>query len=814
VKDSLPEKMELRDMGERRLKDILQAEPLYQVVVADLPSDFPPLKTLETFRHNLPTQLTSFVGREREMEEAGILLASTRLLTFIGPGGGGKTRLSFQVAAAQLPGFKDGVWVVELAPLADPAFIVSSIASVFGLGEMQGIPLIQTVLDYLRAKQLLLVLDNCEHLVAASAQIANQILQQCLHVKILASSREALGMDGETAYRVQPLPDDEARQLFIDRATRAEPRFHVTESNAAFIAQICSRLEGIPLAIELAAARVKMFTPEQITERLDDRFRLLTGGNRTALPHQQTLRALIDWSYEALDETEQRAFRRLAVFSGGWAFEAAEAVIGENEALEELAGLVNKSLVNVEEEQDESRYPTKDLLRYRFLETVRQYALEKLLESSEAAQIQERHLNYFLGFAQRAEQKMTGVEMPKWLNLLELEHDNIRNALQWSLDNKPQAALRLVNSVADLWLERGYLAEGKNWCQEALARTEKLPHEGGEMDRARSEAMSVLAWLSFGRDLHAGQNAAKESVALARQSGDTKSLTFALQTLGLLSILQGHHRAGQKAAKEGAALARQTGDTMRLGWTLRILGLASAFLGDTTLAFDSLHEAEAIARQMDYKHLLMRVLGSLVMVTKGVYGQKAQDQAQAYLEERIALAQELGDTRTLMDSEADLALLELARGQFDQARTHVDRVIAHDNEMGNQLALNQFRSDVAHTWRELGYFEEALAIYRETVLFWQKIDHQGAVAHQLECFGFIAKAEEEWERAVKLLSAAESLREVSDSPLMHQGRTEKDKEIAELRAGMDQEVFNSLWAEGQRMTMEQAVAFALEKTDA
>jgi len=317
------------------------------------------------------------------------------------------------------------------------------------------------------------------------------------------------------------------------------------------------------------------------------------------------------------------------------------------------------------------------------------------------------------------------------------------------------------------------------------------------MDRARSEAMSVLAWLSFGRDLHAGQNAAKESVALARQSGDTKSLAFALQTLGLLSILQGNHRAGQKAAKEGAALARQTGDTMRLGWTLRILGLASAFLGDTTLAFDSLHEAEAIARQMDYKHLLMRVLGSLVMVTKGVYGQKAEDQAHAYLEERIALAQELGDTRTLMDSEADLALMELARGQFDQARTRIERVIAHDNEMGNQLALNQFRSEVAHIWRQLGYFEEALAIYRETVLFWQKIDHQGAVAHQLECFGFIAKAQEEWERAVKLLSAAQILREVSDSPLMPQGRAEKNKEIAELHAGMDEEVFNSLWAEGQ-----------------
>src|SRR6185436_9065110 len=294
---------------------------------------------------------TSFIGRERELADAQQKLASARLLTVIGPGGIGKTRLALQIAAEQLSNFKAGVWLVELASVTDPQLIVSTIAAVFEVREVPGTPLLQIVLDYLRAKELLLVLDNCEHLVEAAAQIADQLLHACAQLKLLASSREALGIDGETVFRlpslalpeeVRPLEPGEARpevagnlmdyaatRLFIERATKAEPRFQRTDANAAAIVQICRRLDGIPLAIELAAARVKLFTPEQIADRLTDRFKLLTGGSRTALPRQQTLRAAIDWSYQSLNETEQRALRRLAVFSGGWTFEAAESVVGE-----------------------------------------------------------------------------------------------------------------------------------------------------------------------------------------------------------------------------------------------------------------------------------------------------------------------------------------------------------------------------------------------------------------------------------------------------------------------------------------------------
>src|SRR5512135_3542081 len=302
LKNNLPENVALRDLGEHRLKDLRTALRLYQLAAPDLPQEFPPVKSLNVLPNNLPAQLTSFIGREKEMAEAQAKLANARLLTLIGPGGTGKTRLALQIAAAQITNFADGVWLVELAAISDPALIIPAIAAVFDLREMPGLPQLDQLLDYLRAKELLLVLDNCEHLVEGSAQAAGQLLQACPTLKIIASSREALGIDGETVFRVPSLKEAEATRLFIERATKAEPRFQLTAENTPAVNQICLRLDGIPLAIELAAARVKLFTPQQIAQRLDHRFNLLTGGSRTALPRQQTLRALIDWSYHSLNE--------------------------------------------------------------------------------------------------------------------------------------------------------------------------------------------------------------------------------------------------------------------------------------------------------------------------------------------------------------------------------------------------------------------------------------------------------------------------------------------------------------------------------
>lgn len=394
IRDDPPANLELRDLGERRLKDLIRPKRIFQLVAPDLPSEFPPLKTLDAFPNNLPLQLTSFIGRETQIAQVKKELDEHRLVTLTGSGGTGKTRLSLQVAADLLDAFPNGVWFVELAPLSDPDLIPQTILSAIGISEQKDRAALEVLQDYLQTRTTLLVLDNCEHLITRAAEVANAILTAAPKVKILASSREALGVQGELSWHVPSLslPDPkklpepealtqyEAVRLFIDRAMLVNSYFTVTKDNAPAIAQICFRLDGIPLALELAAARVRMLSVDQISSRLDDRFRLLTGGARTALPRQQTLRATIDWSYDLLAENEQLLLRRLAVFAGGWTLELAEQTCSDEtidpyEVMDMLGKLVDKSLVAV--------YESVTGTRYRILETVRQYAREKLFESGE-----------------------------------------------------------------------------------------------------------------------------------------------------------------------------------------------------------------------------------------------------------------------------------------------------------------------------------------------------------------------------------------------------------------------------------------------
>jgi predicted ATPase/class 3 adenylate cyclase len=401
VPDDLPDGVTLLNLGEHRLKDLTRPERVFQLVSRDLPFEFPLLRSLDVLPNNLPRQLTSFVGREQEMAEVKRLLTATSLLTLVGAGGAGKTRLSLQVAADVLDDYRDGVWLVELAPLTDPVLVPQAVASTLGLPERASHPTVLTLEEHLRPRSLLLILDNCEHLVTACAVLAETLLRACPNLSILATSREGLGIAGETTWRIPSLslpdvqhfsfgaPDVasalshyESVRLFIDRALAVAPAFAVTNHNAPAVAQICQHLDGIPLAIELAAVRVKVLAPEQIAARLDDRFRLLTGGSRTALPRQQTLRALVDWSYDLLTGPERILFRRLSVFAGGWLLEASEGIcagdgVEELEVLDLLAQLVDKSLVLAEEHVGEARYG--------LLETLRQYGTEKLRAAGEEA---------------------------------------------------------------------------------------------------------------------------------------------------------------------------------------------------------------------------------------------------------------------------------------------------------------------------------------------------------------------------------------------------------------------------------------------
>src|SRR6266498_2824347 len=529
VQDELPEDVQLRDMGRRQLKDWSRPEHIFQLVISGLQADFPPLSTPESFPHNLPIQLTSFVGREHELVELKQLLSKTRLLTLTGPGGTGKTRLALQIAEELLPSFADGVWFAESAPLTDASFLPQTIAGIFGLRELPNMPILNIVTDYLRAKQLLLILDNCEHLIEACAKLSDHLLRACPQLKIIASSREALGIAGETAYRVPSLslPDQaqvtreavlgfESVQLFVERASAANPKFHLTDQNASDVAQICRRLDGIPLALELAAARIRVFSTEEIAARLDDRFRLLTGGSRTALERHQTLRALIDWSYELLSNDERRLFRHLSVFAGGWTFEAAEAVCPDLDVLNLLMQLVDKSLVMVDADAQERS------TRYHLLDTIRQYASEKLLEVGESQPARARHVDFFLKFAEIAEPHLNGSQELEWLSRLETEYDNLRAALEWAMKHDIIIALRLGTALHLFWNSHSYQVEGRRLLSEALARLQKLPPVEGEVADQRialqARALNVFGQLGFGvGDIVGSLKIFEESISLARQ---------------------------------------------------------------------------------------------------------------------------------------------------------------------------------------------------------------------------------------------------------------------------------------------------------
>jgi predicted ATPase len=540
---------------------------------------------LSRFANNLPIQLTSFIGREKEIAEIKNLLEHNRLVTLTGSGGVGKTRHSLQVGAELLDAFADGVWLIELASVSDPGLVLPSVAAVLGVHEDEGHPLTTALQDHLRAKTVLLLLDNCEHLLEASAQLADVLLHACPHLKILVSSREALGMAGEVSFHVPSLSLPDAQhlpslerltqydsvRLFIERAVAVKSDFIVTNENAPAVAQVCSRLDGIPLAIELAAARVKGLSVDQISIRLDDRFRLLTGGSRTALPRQQTLRAMIEWSYDLLSEPERLLLRRSAVFVSDWTLEAAEAVCAEPdpadgstgmtlEVMDILLRLVDKSLIIAEEKGRQARY--------RMLESIRQYASEKLMESGEEESLRGRHLEFFLTFSEQAEPKLNGAEQLIWLNGLGAEYANLQAALVWSRQtDSTQPKLRLAQAIeqlADVQLLLGAGTQAIPRYQEALELWQNT--EGADIRiemRLHGKILHTVRYLKFGVDSHQFKSllviAAASSTSLEEALKKVEREPPSLEKIRLLTELSSY--AGYLRNPVNLDLAEQYGRT-------------------------------------------------------------------------------------------------------------------------------------------------------------------------------------------------------------------------------------------------------------
>jgi predicted ATPase/DNA-binding SARP family transcriptional activator len=674
----------LRSLGSHRLQDLARPEAVFQLVHPSLPADFPPLRSLGALPNNLPGQLTSFVGREQEMAELSELLGGHRLVTLTGAAGCGKTRLAVQLGAERLRDYADGVWLVDLAPLGDPELLVQTVATAVGVreppttvvsavaGVQTGRSLVDLVVDHLRVRSLLVVLDNCEHLLDAVAVLAEALLRACPQLRILATSREPLGVSGEVTWRVRSLTvpaaqadlaplvllEYEAVRLFVDRSEACVPFFALTERDGPAVAQICRRLDGIPLAIELAASRVGVLAPSELAARLDDRFRVLTGGSRTGLERHQTLRAAIDWSYDALPPAEQTVFARLSVFAGGCTLAAAEAVcagdgVDREEVLDLLSRLVAKSLVLMDREATPARY--------RMLETMRQYAREKL-GADAAVELRVRHLDWCLEFSGQAGRGVWGADQMSWFDRLEDEEDNLRQALEWTIGGSDaEPALRLVGALGRFWQVRRRVDEGLRWTLDALAlNATEFPYL-----RAQALVSAALSLTGYFGAYDDARRLATESLSLFRGLGIRRGTFWALHTVSISALFQGEVETAVAYGDEALAVAREAGHPGTLVYGL----LNRADVAIAEAAFDLvdslLAEALPILRRIDDKIGLVRLLGiqGYVAVRAGRYAE-----AVPYLEETVIQSRQIGDESAVVWALANLGCVTLVTGDLPAAR--------------------------------------------------------------------------------------------------------------------------------------------------
>jgi non-specific serine/threonine protein kinase len=730
-------------------------------------------KHFTTSPNNLPLQLNRFIGRERELTAVRGLLLTSRLLTLAGAGGSGKTRLALQVATDLLEEFEHGVWWVELAALSDPLLVSQAVASALGIPERADRTLAEALADVLRPRHLLLVLDNCEHLLAGCAQLIETLLRTCSQLRVLVTSREPLTISGETVWLVLPLrvPDTyhlppveglltyEAVELFTERARSVRPSFTLTPENASAVVQVCRRLDGIPLAIELAAARLRALSVEQILARLDDIYRLLTGGSRSALPRQQTLRAAMDWSYALLSAHEQTCFRRLSVFAGSFSLEAAEAVCaagpGESyDVLDVLSSLIDKSLVLMEQRSAEARY--------WLLETIRQYGQDKLQEFAEATQVRRTHRDWYARLAEQAEAEMLEARQGRVCDRLEAEHDNLRAAIGWSLEqNEAETAARIGAEIHRFWLLRGYMSEGRSFLERALAGL-------SAKNAVRAKALNVAAILASLQDNHTRARAlVEESLALSRELGERKQTGYALYILGRLARIEGSYAAAVTFLEESLALFRELGQNDDIALVLSDFGLTVLYLGE-------------------------------------------YERATALCEQSLALSRELGDPRGIASWLANLATVTLARGDDQRAQELCDESLALRRALG-------YKGGCAHTLTILGRialvqgaYERAIACYNESLTLSQETGGQEGIATAMEGLAAATGMQGQAVRAARLSGFAESLRTLLGTPLPPIDRPAYQHTVAAIRAQLDTPSFLNAWTAGHALTLEEAIAEAVQ----
>jgi predicted ATPase/class 3 adenylate cyclase/DNA-binding CsgD family transcriptional regulator len=818
VEQDLPDDVSLRDLGEHRLKDLGRSRRLFQLAISDLPADFPPLSTLDTYPNNLPIQLTPFIGREQEVTAVCDLLlrVDVRLMTLTGAGGTGKTRLGVQVAAELTDAFADGVFFVNLAPISDPALVVPTIAETLSMREGAGQSLLERLRENLRPKQMLLLLDNFEQVVSAAEQVVD-LLTACPQLKVLVTSREVLHVRAEQEFAVPPLPLPDLKHLpdlatlshyaavalFIQRAQAVKPDFQVTNANARAIVEICARLDGLPLAIELAAARMKLLPPQALLARLGQSLQVLTGAARDLPARQQTLRNTIAWSYNLLDAQEQQLFCRLSVFVGGCTLEAAEAICAApgdgNEAdqvLDIVASLIDKSLL--QQTAQESEEP-----RLVMLETIRAYGLEVLATSGETEAIQQAHAVYYLALAEMAEPEFAGPQQAMWLERLEREYGNLRVALRWSLQRGEvgqgiEIALRLAGALRRFWEVRGHWSEGWSFLERALARGKEAAMP------VQLKVLKAAAHLAYVRsDDDRAEALSEECLAWCRELGDRGGIAFSFRLLGLIASWRNNFVVAYSRTEESLALFREVGDKEGIAWSLNNLAKIVSQQGEYARAISLREESLALFRALGNIEGIAFSLVGLAEVLFLSQGDPAK--VHTLLEEGLALCRGVGHKDGTAWALGLSAEVFLQQGDTIMARSLLEESMVLSREIGDRNVA-WLLIVLGRVAASKGDYTAARALYEESLATGREVDDKLNIAFCLEGLADVVAIQGEPAWAAHLWGAAEALRDAIGAPLPPVYHTDYDRSVAAARAQLGEKSFAAAWIEGRIMTPEQALA--------
>jgi predicted ATPase/DNA-binding SARP family transcriptional activator len=805
---------------------------------------------------SLPHPMSSLIGREREIAELGALLVAAgahevgrgsrvasreldtsglvthdaRLVTLTGPGGVGKTRLAIAVGRAVEDAYPDGVWFVDLGGLADPGLVPGTVACALRIEATQDEAPTELLLEFLRPRRLLLVLDNCEHLLDACAVLAETLLGGCTELAIVTTSRQPMGLTGERVWRAEPLLESDAVRLFVERAGEVVPRFRLTEANARAVGEVCRRLDGIPLALELAAARLRALSVQEVARRLEDRFRLLTQGKRTAITRQRTLAATLDWSYDLLEEPERALLRRLSVFAGGWSLEGAEAVcdfgfwildfgfptehsrsasprpaapiqnpkskIQNPEVLDLLTHLVDQSMVQVEEREGRSWY--------RLLETTREYARERLVEAGEEVAARDRHLAYSVGLAERSFDALRGPERGPWLDRLTAEHDNLRSALSWALESRQvAAALRMSAELCPFWRARGHLTEGRARLAALLA----MPgaHSRTGVYATVLHGAGILAMMQG--DHVSARPLLEESLDIRRKLDNKRDIAASLSALGSLAGRDNDVEGARAYHEECLVIAREARDTELIASALTNVAMIAGRTGDRVAARSRHEESLAMFRELGDKSK-----ASMVLVSLGRLAERegAYTAATAFLEESLALRRELGEKSGIAQTLKDLGDVAGSQGDFERAERLYAECLALRHELGDRRGIASLLHSCGSAARHRGDGERALELFCESAAIHREFDDRFGMAACLVGLAGLEVVAGRPRRAAGLFGATEGFQEAMRILLGPADQADCARDMAAARAQLGDEAIAEAWAEGRALSLEAALALAEE----